>query len=148
MKRYILIATMVILVGFSATASPSKVTRSDKCVLQEAGAFDKNKIFTFELKNSGVRVQFNLRGNEFFGRFIIQTTPKISNLSKKPKHVAYNIAFFDKDGQLVACTSSSTDLKPNEKNKFAGSNMPEIPRQDLKDIASYQVVIYVTEGKK
>jgi len=148
MKRYVLIATMVILSGVSAIASPSRIAKSDKCVLQEAGPFDKNKILTLELNNADVQIQFNLRGDKFFGKFIIQTTPKISNLSEKPKHVAYNIAFFDKNGQLVASTSSSTDLKPNQKNKYAGSNMPEIPRQALKDIVSYQVVIYVTEGKK
>jgi len=148
MKRHVLIATMVILVGFSAVASPSKVAKSDKCVLQEAGAFDKNKIFTLELKDADVQVLFNLRGNEFFGKFVIQTTPKISNLSGKPKHIAYNIAFFDKNGRLVACTSSSTDLEPNERNKYAGSNMPEIPRQALKSIASYQAVVCVTDRKK
>jgi len=139
---------MVMLAGFSAANSQGKITKSGECVLQEAGAFDKSKIFTLEMKNAEVQLQFNLRGSDFFGRFIIQTTPKISNLSGKPKHIAYNIAFFDKNGQLVASTSSSTNLAANEKDKYAGSNMPEIPRQALQTIASYQAVVYVMDGKK
>lgn len=145
MKHYVLIAAAVMIGASSVIAAPGTIIKAGQCTLLEAGAFDKTKVFAVELKNTDIQIKFNLRGDKFFGKFVIQTTPSISNLTAQSKHLAYNIAFFDKNAKLIACTSSSTDLDPNEKNKRSGSNMPEIPRSDLETIASYQAVVYVTD---
>lgn len=147
MKSYVLILATVMIGISSVIAAPSTMTKSGQCTLLEAGAFDKKKVFVVELKNTDIQIRFNLRGDKFFGKFVIQTTPKISNLTAQSKHLAYNIAFFNKNAELIGCTSSSTDLDPNEKNKQSGSSMPEIPRSDLKTIASYQAIVYVSDGK-
>ena len=136
------------LLSAGADASPTILAQSGPCTLQQAGPFDEDKTFAVEVKNADVQVTFALRGDEFFGAFAIQTTPRISNLSSRPQHLAYNIAFFDKSGSLIACTSSTTDLDPGAKDVQVGSNIPEIPRAALEKIASYQLVVYVSQGKK
>ncbi len=147
MKTFMVVVG-VLLLSSSVLAAPGRIESEGKCNLHEAGAFEKGKIVIVELRNRDVEVKFNLRGSEFFGRFVIQTTPSISNLSSEDKHVAYNIAFFDRSGGLIDCASSSADLEGGEKDLYAGSNMPEIPRDDLARIQSYKAVVYVTEGKK
>ena len=139
-------ALIVIIMMIGVSTFAETISKSGKCTLQEAGAFDKNKIVVVDLKNDEIQIQFNLRGSNFFGKFVIQTTPNISNLTKESKHIAYNIAFFDKNEKLIACTSSSTNIDPNEKNLQTGSNMPEIPRKTLDAITSYQVVVYISKG--
>ncbi|NOY82668.1 MAG: hypothetical protein GXP31_16850 [Kiritimatiellaeota bacterium] len=147
MKNY-LPAVAGLVIGSSLLAAPGRIVKSGKCTLREGGPFDRKRAFTLVLKSRDIQVVFSLRGQNFFGRFVIGTTPKISNLSGKPKHVAYNIAFFDQNGDLVACTSSSADLGGDQKDLQTGSNLPEIPRGSLQKICSYQAVVYVTEGKK
>ncbi len=140
-----LVFVIVFLISATAFASSDIITKSGQCILQQAGPFDESKLFPLTLENPDISLVFKLRGDEFFGRFIIQTTPKISNLSGTPKHIAYNISFFDHSGSLIACTSSNTDIDSNEKDLFAGSSMPEIPRSMLEKISSYQAVVYVSD---
>jgi len=143
--KSIIVIIIILIVSVSVFASSSTISKSGRCSLQEAGPFDHNKMFVLDLKNSDVRVVFSLRGDEFFGRFVIPTTPKITNLSGQPKHIAYNLSFFDRSGNLIACTSSSADLESDEKDLQAGSNMQEIPCTSLEKISSYQAVIYVSD---
>jgi hypothetical protein len=142
------ILILVLAVSTIVLAGPGAIVKSGKCTIQEADAFDENKLCILELKNSEVQLVFSIRGGEFFGNFVIMPSPKITNLSDAPKHVAYNLAFFDANGKLVACTSSNADLKVGTKDLQTGGSMPGILRSSLGKIVSYQAVIYVTEGKK
>ena len=143
--KYCLVIIFALILCTTAFASSDVITKSGKCTLQQASPFDDSKLFTLSLENSDITLVFKLRGDEFFGRFVIQTTPKISNLSGTPKHVAYNISFFDGSGNLIACSSSNTDIDSNEKDLYAGSSMPEIPQSMLAKISSYQAVVYVSD---
>ena len=147
MKK-ITVLVMAIFVSTIVLAGPGTIIKSGKCTIQEADAFDESKLCVLDLKNAEVQIVFSIRGGEFFDNFVIMTNPKITNLSDAPKHVAYNLAFFDAKGKLVACTSSNGDLKVGDKNMQTGSSMPGILRSDLGKIVSYQAAIYVTEGKK
>jgi len=124
------------------------IIKTDKCTLQEADAFEETKLCVIETRNEEVQVVFSVRGSEFFDHFVIMTAPKLTNLSDKVKYIAYNLAFFDKRGDMVACTSSNADLKKGAKDMQSGASMPAIPPSMLDKITSYKATIYVLEGKK
>jgi len=144
MKKAIFIITVFILF-FSALYGVTKIRKSGYCTINKCGPFDRGKISTVEIKNSLVSLKFELRADDSFGYLHLSTTPSMKNLSVTELHVAYNIAFFDSMGKLIACTSSSSDLASNADNFFAGSNMPEIPEEDLSKISKYQIVVYVSK---
>ena len=148
MMKKMTILILAFVVSTMALAGSGTIVKSGKCTIQEADAFDEGKLCILELKNSEVQIVFSIRGSEFFSNFVIMSNPKITNLSDVPKHVAYNLAFFDTNGKLVACTSSNADLKVGTKDLQTGSSMPGILRSSLGKIVSYQAAVYVTEGKK
>jgi hypothetical protein len=148
MMKKMTILILTFMVSTMVLAGPGTIVKSGKCTIQEADAFDEGKLCIIDLKNSDIQLVFSVRASEFFGNFVIMASPKITNLSDVPKHIAYNLGFFDINGKLIACTSSNADLKVGDKNMQTGSSMPGILRSSLGKIVSYQAAIYITEGKK
>jgi hypothetical protein len=62
--------------------------------------------------------------------------------------VSYHVAFFDKAGDLIAGTSQEVELKADAKELQMGSCLARIPRDSLQRIASYRLVIYLSDMKK
>ena len=138
---------LVLLLGSMTLSAQSTIIKSGKCTIQEADAFDDTKLCILEASNKDIQVVYSIRGSEFFGKFVVITSPKITNLSGKPKHVDYSLAFFDKRGNLVASTSGITDLKKDTKDMQTGAAMPGVPKSILGKITSYQTAIYISAGK-
>ncbi len=148
MNRFVIGLIVLVWVG-SAVAVPSKLAKSSPCTLKEVEGFDKDKSFKIELKNDDIRAVFRCEGGDYFGKLGIHVTPEITNLTGKPMHVAYNIAFFDKKGRLIACTSANLDVKPDAKDDYSFGWIPSvIPKEELGRIVSYQAVLYMREGEK
>ena len=75
---------------------------------------------------------------------------KLKNTSGKKLYGAVYIAFFDKDKNLVGCSSRTGIILDAGKQMFVGSVL-DIPPEEMDRIASYQVKIYEADkeiGKK
>jgi hypothetical protein len=85
---------------------------------------------------------------DFFGKKVVSVGARVKNTSDKVMYYGYYVAFFDKDKKLVACSSFGggqiAKLDPG-KETFIG-NVLELPPDQIKKIASYQVTLL--EGDK
>jgi hypothetical protein len=84
--------------------------------------------------------------NDFFGKKVISPQATIKNPSKKTMYFGYYVAFYDKDKNLLACTSFSGDLAKVEPGKETSvGNIVELPVALLGKVASYQVTLLEDE---
>ena len=144
MKKLILTALALTALSFSTYAVPSSITKAGKCKIQEAGTFDRNKLFKIDLKNKDVSLTCSFRFKDFFGTPTVFAIPTVNNLSKQTCRISYNVAFFDAKNNLVAAVSQHwNNLKPDSKNFQLGSAMTSIPKNDIARITSYKMVIYI-----
>ena len=85
---------------------------------------------------------------DFLGKKVVSVGARIKNTSGKLMYYGYYVAFFDKDKKLVACSSFGgsqiAKLDPG-KETYIG-NVLELPPDQIKRIASYQVTLL--EGEK
>jgi len=85
---------------------------------------------------------------DFLGKKVISVGARVKNTSDKVMYYGYYVAFFDKDRKLVACSSFGggqiAKLDPG-KETYIG-NVLELPPDQIKRIASYQVTLL--EGEK
>ena len=147
--KSIAIGIVFILGLCTVMANPSTIEKSGKCKLQKAGAFDKKKFFILDLKNSDAEVKCEFRGGDFFNKFALFGIPKVTNLSKKPFNMSYNVAFFDKSGKLITTVRQDWDnVKADAKEFQMGSALSSLPEAAFKKITSYKLVIYISEAKK
>ena len=141
---------MLIFALATATAfgAPSILRKSGECKLQiGADSFDDSKAVKVELRNADVEVTANFRGGDFFDEFHVFANPTLKNKSGKKLNIAYQVAFFDKSGELIACVAQSGDLDAGESGMQFGSAMSKLPQAEFAKIASYKVVVYVEAAK-
>jgi hypothetical protein len=82
----------------------------------------------------------------FLGRKVISVQARIKNTSDKLMYYGYYVAFFDKDKSLVACSSFAGSLAKLDPGKETNiGNVIEVPVDQLKRIASYQVTLLEDE---
>jgi hypothetical protein len=110
--------------------------------------FEDKKVFTVELANADLQLTCKFRGGEFFGEFTVFANPSISNKSGRKLMVSYNVAFFDKAGELVACAEQSGDVDADAKNHQFGSCMSKLSQEEFAKITTYKLVVYVSEPVK
>jgi hypothetical protein len=147
MKKCIIFILTFYVCTLSLSAQ-SIIIKSGKCSIQEADAFDESKLWITELKNEEVKVVVNVRGSEFFENFVIMTSPRVTNFSDQKKQISFNLAFYNQKGDLVACTSVSSNLDKGAENMQIGASMPTVSRSLISEITSYQATLYIFEGKK
>jgi len=84
---------------------------------------------------------------DFLGMKVVSVGARVKNTSDKVMYFGYYVAFFDKDKKLVACSSLGggpiNKLDPG-KETFIG-NVLELPPDQIKKIASYQVTLLEDE---
>ena len=85
--------------------------------------------------------------DDFFGKPIINAPVSVKNTSKERRNCQYYVSFFDKDGQLVGCTSQGLGdygLAPG-KETHLGSCMIFLPEGTADTVASYKIRFYETD---
>ena len=84
---------------------------------------------------------------EFFGKRVIKAGARLKNPSQAAVYYAYHVAFFDNDGNLVACSSlddlQDVGLKAGDSIRL--SVIIVLPEKAIKKIASYQVVLHESD---
>ncbi len=130
-----------------ASAAPGVLRKSGDCKLQVADAFDDNKVVAVTLSNADLEVMCKFHGGDFFGEFTLFANPTIVNKSGRRLNVAYEVAFFDKAGELVTCSAQSGDVDAGAKGHQFGSCLSKLPQEEFAKITSYKVVIYVSDAK-
>jgi hypothetical protein len=147
MRKLIPILTLV-LATTTAIGVPSVLRKSGDCKLEVGGMFEDKKVFTVELANADLQLTCKFRGGEFFGEFTVFANPSISNKAGRKLMVAYNVAFFDKAGELIACAEQSGDVDADAKNHQFGSCMSRLSQEEFAKITTYKLVVYVSEPVK
>jgi hypothetical protein len=88
--------------------------------------------------------------SEFFGNKIINAGATIENTGSKPMFYVFNIAFFDKDNQLLGCVSQgeygTKGVDPGQKFDLGSCIIP-IPPEQLQKVVSFQATFYESEKK-
>ncbi len=135
------------LAALVASAAPGVLRKSGECKLQVGDMFDDEKVTAVTLSNADVEVLCKFHGGDFFGDFTLFANPTIANKSVKKLNVAYEVAFFDKAGELVACSAQSGDVDAGAKGHQFGSCLSKLPQEEFAKITSYKVVIYVSDAK-
>lgn len=145
--------TQLLMLAFALAATatigaPSVLRKSGECKLQVGGdMFDDSKNVKVELSNADVEITCAFRGGDFFDEFTVFANPSIKNKSGKKLSVAYQVAFFDKAGELIACAAQSGEVDVGSSDMQFGSAMSKLPQAEFAKIASYKVVVYVEPAK-
>jgi hypothetical protein len=129
-----------------AWAEPSTIRQAGECKIVRA-EFNEPGVIKVPLKNSDVEILAKFRADDFFGRDVVMANPEIKNLSGKDLNVAYHVAFFSKEGELIGSATQEGDVKADAKNHQFGSCIVTIPPAEIAKINSYKVVVYVKEAK-
>ena len=147
MKTKLLMFALV-LASATAFGAPSVLRKNGDCKLQVAAdSFDDSKSVKVDLSNADVEVSAGLRGGDVFGEFHVFANPTIKNKSGKKLTVAYQVAFFDTSGELIACAAQSGEVDAGSNDMQFGSAMSKLPQAEFAKIASYKVVVYVDVAK-
>ncbi len=146
--RTLVLTLAIVLATGAAFAAPGVLRKNGECKLQVGGAFDDDKVVEVKLSNADVDIVCKFRGGEFFGEFTLFANPSISNKSGRKLGAAYNVAFFDKAGELVCCAEQSGDIDAGAKNHQFGSCLSKLPQEEFAKITSYKLVVYLGEPKK
>lgn len=119
--------------------------KSGPCKLKEAkNIFDKENVFNVVLGDK-VKASCNFHGRVIFKKFSIIASPKVMNTSEKPMYAHYYIAFFDKSGNLIGSSGHSMNKAIDPGASWDFTCLIEIPKKTLKEVASYQAVLYESE---
>ena len=133
-------SVMLVAPMASAQSQPGQ-TKAGPIRLQIAGSVDRDKITEIKLGEK-IEVVAKLRAGEFLDATAAFGNADVRNTTDQPMHYAYYVAFFDKEGQLVASQAQSSGRKsgldPGKKTQLASCIMP-LPSSDIERIASYQV---------
>ena len=146
MKR-ILVGLIMLGLVVPVIGAPEVIRKSGDCKLQVAGAFDDDKLVKVAIKDPKVELLCKFRGGEFFGKFMLFANPHITNKAGKKINVSYSVAFLDKAGNLVACASQAGDVDAGAKDHQFGSCLAKVPKAEFDKIASYKIVVYVSDAK-
>jgi hypothetical protein len=138
----------VVAMAVVSSAEAAEIRKTGECILPVAPAFDKGKVFSVPVGNDKIEAVCDFRGGDFLGSFAVFAIPRITNKSGKPINVSYHVAFFDKAGDLIASTSQEADLKADAKELQLASCLVKIPKDAFQRIASYRLVIYLSDVKK
>jgi hypothetical protein len=146
-KRLILnFAVAILLLSSAPQAFPD--TKSGEAKLQELKFQDVAKNALKVSLGNKLKADCSYYINpDFLGKKVISVQARIKNATDKVMYYGYYVAFFDKDKDLVACSSFGggqiAKLDPG-KDTYIG-NVIELPSDQLKKIVSYQVTLLEDE---
>ena len=144
---------VTVLIIFAAVciisqAEAETYTASGEIALKQAtSSFDKENVVTISL-GEDIKLTCNMYIDDFFEKKIINAGAEIHNTSSDTMHCSYNVAFFDKDKNLVGCAAQNSfgdGLGPDEKT-YLGSCLISLPHALFEKVKYYQIVLYT--GKK
>jgi len=123
----------------------TKSTASGQIQLKETGSFDKSN--PKGSLGKIIQLDYELYIDDFFGKKCITTNPHISNTTSKAIYIAFHVAFFDDDKNLIACVSQKADVKSNSPDFGLGSSFVTLPHSEISKVTYYQAVLYESEEK-
>ncbi|HEV3203015.1 MAG TPA: hypothetical protein VGY77_01470 [Gemmataceae bacterium] len=140
------VGTIILLLITGPQAFPD--TKSGDAKLQEIGKFQD--VSKKALKVSlGDKVKANCSyyiNPDFFGKKVISVQANIKNTSNKLMYYGYFVAFFDKDKNMIACSSFSGDIAKLDAGKETNiGNVIQLPADQINKIVSYQVTLLEDE---
>lgn len=87
-----------------------------------------------------------MRKTDFFGKPAIACQVDVHNKAKVKMYVSLHLAFFDKAGKLVGCTSQNMDFDPGDRTAIAGA-LVRAPEAAMDTIHSYQLRFWESSEK-
>jgi len=131
-----------------ALAEVQVVRSSGEVELQYAGHFDDDKVVEVAVESEGFSLTARLRLDIFFDKHIINANADVENNRDEAVFYRYYIAFFDAEGGLIGCAGQGSfgdDGMDAGDNTQLGSCLIEIDPEIADSIASYQMLVYVSD---
>lgn len=154
-KRLFIISTVIILCNLfwipNLHSEVIKSIKSGEIYLKESSGFDED-VFKVNIGDK-IKADCKFYIDDFLEKKIISANATIKNTASKNMYFTYNVAFFDKDMNLVGCASQGLIVKGFEPGKetLLGSCIIPLPSSEFSKVKYYQVVLYESEdeiGKK
>ena len=140
----VMVACVVAGMGLASLTADRK---SGECKLQEAGPFDEGKAVKLKLGKT-LKGECSWHIGEFFDKNVIFAGVTIENPTDKAMFFNYYVAFFDKDKKLIGCAEQGSfgdEGLAAKKETQLGSCLIHLPEDAIKQITSYQVVLYESD---
>jgi hypothetical protein len=152
MKRNFLILFLALAVT-AVFAEPNVVVlrKSGECKLKISnnpwGASD-SEIFSVSLTNSDVAVTCDLWSGDWAKNFRLFGKIKSDSKTDNDLSIGYNVAFFDKSGEFIACLHLDGSVNGNAQGVGSEQLMSIISPEEFAKIDSYKIVLQITKIEK
>lgn len=142
MKQLLIAAVTIVCLAFPAFA----VSKEGPCKLKKSQAFDESDAVKVEV-GTGIKGVCKFYVTDFFDAEIIDAGIQLTNTTNKPRYCYYNVAFFDKDDQLVGCASQGTsgDGLGAGKTMISGSLLIPLPKGLYEKVVKYKIAFYESD---
>ena len=149
MSRTILVLLILgTVAALQASADVKRVGTSKKVTLQQAGAFDEEKMVEVKLGQK-LDAVLKLRIDDFFDKRCVYVTGKVKNPTDTPIYYQLYVAFYDRSHKLVCCAGEasfgSAGIKAGKEDDVNQCIMA-VPHAAAAQIGSYDIVLW--EGTK
>ncbi|MCK5393927.1 MAG: hypothetical protein KAI91_06275 [Candidatus Omnitrophica bacterium] len=145
LRKFFIIAIIMTLWNFSYinnAYSAVKSVKSGKVYLKESKGFDDD-LFMISIGEK-IKADCKFYIKKVFGNKAVWAGADVRNIASKNMYYMYYVAFFDKDMNLIGCSSAesiSGGLKPGEWNQLAGC-LVFLPSSEFSKIKYYQIILY------
>jgi len=138
--RTITLFIAVMLAASVAWGQSQHVQHKGACALQEDDGFktDKHAKIAF---GEGVTFECGAFAAEMMGEFRVRAQPVIKNTTEKKVKFWYFLAFFDGEGNLVACNADSGEIEAGKGAMLAYS--AGLDKAKLGEVASFQAKLFI-----
>ena len=143
MKKLLIAAVVMVVLAFQASAE----TKEGPCQLKKSDGFDDSNAVKVEV-GTGIKGVCKFYISDFFGAEIINAGIEIKNTTSKPRHCSYNVAFFDKDDQLIGCVSQGTSSEEGlaaGATSTLGSCLIPLPKRLYEKVVKYKIAFYESD---
>ena len=128
--------TAISVAGDDAADGPFRQIESGKIKLQKGFLNAHNVTLGKRLKGTA-----KLHLTDFFGAKAISGQVDIENPTKAEVNMAYHLAFFNDQGEMLGCASQAMAFPAGEKTSL-GSAIIHLPNRELEKITSFRIVYY------
>ena len=116
------------------------IQHKGECTVQDVDAFKTDKHVKISY-GEDVTFECGVFATEMMGEYRLRATPVVKNNTDGPVKVWYFLAFFDADGNLLACNADSRKIEAGQSSMQGYSC--GFDRENLGQITAYQSTLFV-----
>jgi len=146
----------ILLLFFTVTAAFAEpivvvLRKNGECKLKISNnpwGASQNDIFSVGLTNSDVAVTCNIWSADWAKNFRLFGTVTSDSKTDNDLSIGYNVAFFDKFGEFIACLHLDGSVNGNAQGVGSEKLTSIISPEEFAKIESYKIVLQITKIEK